>query len=44
VLIGHSQGAGMLIHLMRQEVDPNPTQRRQMVSALLMGGNVSVPA
>ena len=44
VLIGHSQGAGMLIHLMRQEIDPNPSQRRQLVSALLMGGNVSVPA
>jgi hypothetical protein len=44
VLIGHSQGAGLLIHLMRQEIDPSPALRKQLVSALLMGGNVSVPA
>jgi Protein of unknown function (DUF3089) len=44
VLIGHSQGAGMLRELMKNEIDPNPAQRRLLVSALLMGGNVSVPA
>jgi len=43
VLIGHSQGAGMLRKLIKEEVDPNPSQRRLLVSALLMGGNVSVP-
>jgi len=43
VLIGHSQGAFALDALMRQEVDPSAQQRRQLVSALLMGGNVLVP-
>ncbi len=44
VLIGHSQGASLLIPLIRNEIDPNPTERRLLVSALLMGGNVTVPA
>jgi hypothetical protein len=43
VLIGHSQGAGMLRKLIKEEVDPNESQRKLLVSALLMGGNVSVP-
>jgi hypothetical protein len=43
VLVGHSQGAGMLIRLIREQVDPNPALRRQLVSALLLGGNVTVP-
>ena len=43
VLIGHSQGAGMLRKLIKQEIDTNPAQRKLLVSALLMGGNVSVP-
>jgi hypothetical protein len=43
VLIGHSQGAGMLRLLMKKEIDPNRAQRRLLVSAYLMGGNVSVP-
>jgi hypothetical protein len=42
VLIGHSQGAGMLRQLMRQEIDPKPEVRRRLVSALLLGGNVLV--
>ncbi len=42
VFIGHSQGAAMLIRLLRQQVDPNPTLRRQMVSAIILGGNVQV--
>ena len=44
VFIGHSQGSGMLIQLLKSEVDPNPKLRRQTVSALLLGGNVTVPA
>jgi Protein of unknown function (DUF3089) len=36
VLIGHSQGAGVLIHLIRDEIDGKPIQA-QMVSALLLG-------
>ncbi|HUO73119.1 MAG TPA: DUF3089 domain-containing protein [Solirubrobacteraceae bacterium] len=42
VFIGHSQGAALLIALLRREVDPKPALRRRMVSALLLGGNVTV--
>jgi hypothetical protein len=44
VLIGHSQGASMLIRLLREQIDPSPNERRLLVSALLMGGNVLVPS
>ena len=43
VFIGHSQGAMMLIALLRGEVDPKPDVRRLLVSAILAGGNVTVP-
>ena len=43
VFIGHSQGAAMLIKLLRSQIDPSPTRRAQMVSALILGGNVQVP-
>ena len=43
VFIGDSQGAAMLIRLLRAEVDPNPAERRLLVSAILLGGNVEVP-
>jgi hypothetical protein len=42
VLIGHSQGTGVLRQLIREEVDPDPALRKRMVSALLLGGNVTV--
>lgn len=42
VLIGHSQGTGMLTLLMREKIDRFPKVRRQLVSALLLGGNVTV--
>ncbi len=42
VFIGHSQGATILIRLLEQEVDPSPQLRRRLVSALLLGGNVTV--
>jgi hypothetical protein len=42
VFIGHSQGAAMLIELLRNEVDPNPTVRKLLVSAIVLGGNVEV--
>jgi hypothetical protein len=42
VFIGHSQGAAILIRLLQQEVDKTPAVRRHLVSALLMGGNVTV--
>jgi DUF3089 family protein len=44
VFIGHSQGAGMLTQLLSSEIDPNPKLRRRLVSALLLGGNVTVAA
>ena len=42
VFIGHSQGATILIRLLQQQVDKVPSVRRRLVSALLMGGNVTV--
>lgn len=41
VLIGHSQGAGVLQRLIKEEIDGKPAQRL-MVSALLIGSNVPV--
>jgi hypothetical protein len=43
VFIGHSQGAAMLIRLLRTQVDPSPRLRTQLVSAIILGGNVQVP-
>ena len=37
VLVGHSQGTGVLARLVREEIDGKPIQA-QMVSALLIGG------
>ena len=42
VLIGHSQGAAMLIRLIREDIDPDPGVRRQIALAILLGGNVTV--
>jgi len=42
VLVGHSQGSGVLTQLIREEIDGKPVQPR-IVSALLMGTNVAVP-
>jgi hypothetical protein len=43
VLIGHSQGSGVLTQLIRNEIDGKPVQK-QIVSALLLGTNVAVPS
>lgn len=43
VLIGHSQGAGVLTRMIAAEVDPKANVRRRLVSALLLGGNMTVP-
>jgi hypothetical protein len=43
VLIGHSQGAMMLVGLLHRMIDVDPAVRRLLVSALLMGANVTVP-
>jgi hypothetical protein len=42
VFIGHSQGAAMLIKLLHTQVDPSARLRKQMVSAIILGGNVQV--
>jgi hypothetical protein len=43
VLIGHSQGSLVLEALIEELIDTNPALRSQLVSAVLMGGNVLVP-
>ena len=43
VLLGHSQGAGVLNGLVAQEVDPDPDVRDVLVAAYLMGASVTVP-
>lgn len=42
VLIGHSQGTYMLRRLVADEIEPRRSLRRRLVSALLIGGNVTV--
>lgn len=42
VLVGHSQGTIMLRKLIRTEIEANPEQRRLLVGAFLLGGNVTV--
>ncbi|HET6818597.1 MAG TPA: DUF3089 domain-containing protein, partial [Mycobacteriales bacterium] len=42
VLIGHSQGAAMLIRLLRNEIDHQPAIRRQIALSLILGGNLAV--
>ncbi|HEY8316014.1 MAG TPA: DUF3089 domain-containing protein [Gaiellaceae bacterium] len=42
VFIGHSQGAAILIKLLKEQVDGQATLRRRLVSALLLGGNLTV--
>jgi len=42
ILIGHSQGSGVLLRLIRSQIDGKPIQAR-MVSAMLLGMNVAVP-
>jgi hypothetical protein len=43
IFIGHSQGAAMLIRLLRNVIDPSARLRHLMVSAIILGGNVQVP-
>ena len=42
IFIGHSQGSFVLRELIANEVDSNPQLRQQMISAILLGGNVTV--
>ena len=42
VLVGHSQGSGMLTLLIAKEIDGKPIQK-QIISAILMGTSLQVP-
>jgi hypothetical protein len=42
VLIGHSQGAYHLQRLIRRRIDDRPKLRRRLISAVLLGGDVTV--
>jgi hypothetical protein len=42
VLIGHSQGTFVLRQLITKRIDPKPSLRGRLISALLLGGNVTV--
>lgn len=42
VLVGHSQGSGVLTQLIKNEIDGKPVQAR-MLSAILMGTSLPVP-
>jgi hypothetical protein len=43
LLIGHSQGAGLLVSLIKNEIDPSPVLRGRLVSAILLGTSLQVP-
>jgi len=42
VLVGHSQGSGVLARMIKEEIDGKPVQAR-MLSAILMGWSLPVP-
>jgi hypothetical protein len=44
ILIGDSQGAAILIHLISTEVDHEPSVLHRLLVAVLVGGNLQVPA
>jgi hypothetical protein len=43
VIMGHSQGTAMLTQLMTELFDNDATLRKQLISALLIGGSIQVP-
>src|SRR3954470_1815343 len=42
ILIGHSQGTFLLRKLVAKEIDSKPAVRKRLISAILLGGNVTV--
>ncbi len=42
ILMGHSQGTGVLVNMIAAEIDGRPVQDR-MISAILLGNTVTVP-
>jgi hypothetical protein len=43
ILIGHSQGSGMLTRLIDEEIDDEPLLRDRLVAAYLLGTDLAVP-
>jgi hypothetical protein len=43
VLIGHSQGSGVLKAMLQQRIDGKPEAMKPIISAMLIGTNVAVP-
>jgi hypothetical protein len=43
VLIGHSQGAGLLARMIADEIDDEPRLRDRLVAAYILGSTVNVP-
>ena len=43
ILLGHSQGAGQALRLLRDEIEKSPVERSRLVAAYVIGGNVLVP-
>jgi hypothetical protein len=43
IILGHSQGSVDLITLIQHRIDGHADQQSQLVSAILLGGNVQVP-
>src|SRR5580692_1603662 len=44
ILIGDSQGSAVLIHLISAQIDHQPSVLRRLLVAILVGGNLQVPA
>ncbi len=43
ILLGHSQGTGHIIRLLKEVVDPSEAQRSVLISAIMLGGAGAVP-
>ncbi len=43
VLIGHSQGSGLLVQLAQQLIDGDPALRARMISMIVPGATINVP-
>lgn len=43
ILLGHSQGSFVLTRLISEVIEKNPASLKLLVSAMLLGGNVTVP-
>jgi hypothetical protein len=43
ILIGHSQGSAILIHLIATQLDNEPSLLNRLVVAIIAGGNLQVP-